>query len=107
MHEADAKRSSVPWGWTCQRKKSKKAKKTAATVGDVGTIGECMAGAVVACESLDGRRIIWLTIAWQWPDGKAAAVRIYNQEAREIDLTAQFLRTVQAGQRVRWLGVRQ
>ena len=74
-------------------------------MGEMGTIGQCKAGDLVACESLDGKRVIWLEIAWQWPDGKAAQVRLYDFRAKEMSCCARLLRTVQTSQRVRWLGV--
>lgn len=89
--------------WTTERRKPKGRE---AKLHELGTIAQCVAGDVVACESLDGQRFIWLEIAWQWPDGKAAMARIYDRKAREISLLAPFMRTVYARQRVRWVGLR-
>lgn len=92
----------LPPIWIHERRKPKGK---AAAVGRLGTIGQCLPGDLVACESRDGKRIIYLKIAWMWKDG-AAMVRLYDFRAREISCGPELLRTVQSTQRVRWLGVR-
>ncbi len=89
--------------WTSERRKPKGKE---AAEGRMGTIAQCVAGDVVACESLDRKRIIYLAIAWQWRDGKAAQVRLWDFRAGGISCCAKLLRTVQATQRVRWMRVR-
>ena len=89
--------------WIHERRKPKGK---AAKVGELGTVGQCVAGDFVACESIDRKRIIYLEIAWWWKDGKAAQVRLWDFEEGKISCCAELLRTVQATQRVRWLGVR-
>lgn len=108
MNHGDAKDiaplSSV---WIHERKKGKeKGSDRSAKLGHMGTIANCVAGDIVACESIDRKRIIWLEIAWQWPDGKAAQVRLYDRRTGGISTEARHLRTVKSTQRVRFLGVR-
>ncbi len=89
--------------WIHERRKPKGKE---AMVGHMGTIAQCVPGDIVACESLDRKRIIYLEIAWWWNDGKAAQVRLWDFHGGGISCTAELLRTVQATQRVRWLRVR-
>jgi hypothetical protein len=91
--------------WVNERKKAK-GRDTAAAVGRMGTIGNCLPGDLVACESLDRKRIIWLEIAWMWVDGKGAQVRIWSKRHGAITTHRRYMREVKASQRVRWLGVR-
>lgn len=93
----------LPPKWTTERKKPKGKE---AKAGGMGTIAQCLPGDIVACESLDRRRVIFLEIAWCWPDGKATQVRLWDFKERRISLCSRLLRTVQNVQRVRWLAVR-
>lgn len=105
MNHGDADVGHVPFSlWIHERRKPKGKK---AMVGGWGTIANCVAGDLVACESRDRRRVIWLQIAWMWPDGKAAQVRLYDRRTGEISLHGSHLRTVMTTQRVRFLGVRE
>lgn len=106
MRHGDADGAPMPLNtrWVSERNKTKNV--PAAAVGRMGTIAECVAGDVVACESMDRKRVIYLEIAWLWPDGKAAMVRLYDFKARAISLRSEFMRIVRSTQRVRWLGVR-
>ena len=104
MRHGDAEGSThLPSVWIHERRTPKTK---AAAVGRLGTIAQCVPGDVVACESLDGKRVIYLEIAWLWKDGKASQVRVYDFREREISTRPHLLRTVQNTQRVRWLGVR-
>lgn len=100
--DAEALRSLAPL-WVNERKEPKGKK---AAVGRMGTIAQCVSGDIVACESLDGLRVIYLEIAWQWNDGNAAQVRLWDFRGGGISLEPYFMRTVQTRQRCRWLRVR-
>ena len=102
IHEM-AKETPLPSIWVDERKKPTGK---AAAVGRMGTIAQCLPGDVVACESIDRKRIIYLEIAWLWNDKKAAQVRLFDTERGCISCAPHLLRTVMATQRVRWLGVR-
>ena len=92
----------LPPKWTSDRKKPKGKE---ARVGELGAVAQCQPGDVVACEGKSGKAI-YLEIAWNWPDGKAAMARIWSFRERRISLDAAGMRTISADQRVRWLGVR-
>jgi hypothetical protein len=103
MHN-DASGPSVSSGlWTGRRSKPRGKE---ASAGSLGTIAQCLSGDIVACESLDRKHVTYLSIAWQFRDGKAAMVRFYDPAEGCISCTAENMGIVLSHQRIRWLGVR-
>ena len=107
MHGGESQGVEMPLSqWERGVQTRTKPKNKRAVQYELGTIAQCLPGDVVACESIDGKRVIYLSIAWQWRNDEAAMVRLWDFRGGGISLKSEFMRTVQGFQKVRWITVR-